>query len=253
MCPRNYTRNDNLKRHISVKHEGVIPQVSVNSPSPQLSRAAPLQSETDRRLNGDKDDAKATQGTNEDLKKTVDILHDRSFEQEFSDRLRLETKEEGPNSQQKEKITEKPLGPQEPMPSSPLMDGSFSRGSHTVTSSVGVGFSQDQIPAAQAIAQFIAEHPGETIPSHLITDPLVEISNGYGYCLIGNCGVEYTMQKCNEEKDTNKGTASRKRADRLYDHIRDVHFNCRLFRCGQWYVLYPPSLPSRLHRIVISV
>jgi hypothetical protein len=121
--------------------------------------------------------------------------------------------------------------------SSPLGGGSFSRDSSTVTPTMGVGFSQDQIPAAQAVLRFIAERPSEPIPSHLVNERLVEISNGRGYCLIGHCGVKRVMQKCLPEYDANKDTASRMRADHLYDHIRYRHFNYRPLQCGEWCVL----------------
>jgi hypothetical protein len=121
--------------------------------------------------------------------------------------------------------------------SSSLMGGSF-----TTTPSMVAGFSQEQLPAAQAILQFIADRPHEPIPSHLINDQLVEISTGHGYCLIGNCGIKRAMQKCNPESDASKETL-KKRADHLYDHIRDKHFNCRPFQCIQWYVLLSTHLP----------
>ncbi len=120
---------------------------------------------------------------------------------------------------------------------SSLMHGSLPGGSYTTTPTMGAGFSQEQIPAAQAILQFIAERPSGPIPSHLINDRLVETSNGRGYCLIGNCGVERAMQKCNPDYDASKDTTLRKRADHLYDHIRDKHFNYWPFQCGLWYVL----------------
>jgi hypothetical protein len=117
--------------------------------------------------------------------------------------------------------------------------GSLPGGSYTATPTMGAGFSHDQIPAAQAILQFIAERPTEPIPSHLINDKLVEISGGRGYCLIGNCGIERAMQKGKAETEASKDPA-RKRADHLYDHIRDKHFDCRPFRCNLWYVLNFP-------------
>jgi hypothetical protein len=117
--------------------------------------------------------------------------------------------------------------------SSLLMCGSLPGGSYTSTPTMGAGFSQEQLPTAHAILQFIVEHPREPIPSHLINDRLVEIKSGRGYCLIGNCGAERAMQKFNPDYDPSKDTTSRKRADHLYDHIRDKHFNCRPFQCGQ--------------------
>jgi hypothetical protein len=117
---------------------------------------------------------------------------------------------------------------------------------------MGAGFSQEQIPAAQAILQFITDRPGESIPSHLINDQLVEISGGCGYCLIGNCGVDRAMQKNNPEYDASKDAAARKRVDYLYDHIRDKHFNCRPFQCIQWYAcLSTQSCP--VYRPLISI
>jgi len=111
--------------------------------------------------------------------------------------------------------------------SSSLMGGSF-----TTTPSMVAGFSQEQLPAAQAILQFIADRSNEPIPSHLINDQLADITNGHGYCMIGNCAIKRAMQKCNPESDTAKETL-KKRADHLYDHIRDKHFNCRPFQCVQ--------------------
>jgi hypothetical protein len=53
--------------------------------------------------------------------------------------------------------------------------------SYTTTATMDAGFSQEQLPAAQAILQFIADRPHEPIPSHLINDQLAEIRNGHGY------------------------------------------------------------------------
>jgi hypothetical protein len=117
--------------------------------------------------------------------------------------------------------------------SSSMTYGSLQGGSYTTTPTLGAGFSLEQIPAAQAILQFITDRPGEAISSHLINDQLVEISGGY--CLIGNCRTELEKQRCNPESVPSKDIISSKRADHLYDHIRNKHFNYRPFRCIQWY------------------
>jgi hypothetical protein len=127
-----------------------------------------------------------------------------------------------------------PLGPKLKSFSSMTYE-SLPGSSYTTTPTMGAGFSQEQIPAALAILQFMVERPTEPIPSPLITKQLAEISGGRGYCLIGNCGVERARQKNNPGYDASKDTM--KRADHLFDHIRDKHFNCRPFQCSQWYVL----------------
>ncbi|KAG8788991.1 hypothetical protein FRC20_001001 [Serendipita sp. 405] len=77
-------------------------------------------------------------------------------------------------------------------------------------------FTSSQLPAAIAIINYQQQHPGTPIPTAFITSELAEIKDGKGRCLVGSCA---------------SSTAVPKRADYLYEHIRDRHFNCRPYRC----------------------
>jgi hypothetical protein len=122
--------------------------------------------------------------------------------------------------------------PSSAMPRSPTTTSGF----------VSTGFTPLQVPAAQAILNHLRQHPNSAFPSSLITPDLVEVYEGRGWCLIGNCGIERANQKASPLYDPSAPDDSRKRVDHLYDHIRDKHFNCRPFLCTLWYVFSSSSL-----------
>ncbi|CCA71167.1 hypothetical protein PIIN_05103 [Serendipita indica DSM 11827] len=79
-------------------------------------------------------------------------------------------------------------------------------------------FTQSQQPAARVIFKYMTDHPNAVIPTTYITSTLADIKDGRGRCLIGACVAD----------------AKSKRADHLYDHIRDKHFGSRPYVCSFW-------------------
>jgi hypothetical protein len=114
-------------------------------------------------------------------------------------------------------------------------------------------FSPAQVPAALRILQYIKSHPAtpegvnSPIPHGLITSELAEIRDGWGRCLIGACYAAREREtRASAEKASNVvlssismdhacgKVGSRRRADSLYDHIRNEHLRYRPYWCETW-------------------
>ena len=91
-------------------------------------------------------------------------------------------------------------------------------------------FAPRQRAAAQAVYDYMKEHPETLVPASLITGVFVEAQDGRGCCLVGECAQNRAIQRANphyeEHNDVNK-----KRIDHLYNHVRDKHFRNRPFPC----------------------
>lgn len=123
-------------------------------------------------------------------------------------------------------------------------DSSFFTTSNTLTSplstissfnpSIGqsaLQFRPEQQVAAQKIYDYMQVHPKSAIPASLFSPDLIEVRDGRGWCLIGQCGFERITKKLSSNYDITKDM-NRRRLDHLYDHVRDKHFDNRPFRCN---------------------
>lgn len=116
-----------------------------------------------------------------------------------------------------------------------------------------VGFTSAQIRPAMRILQHLkaqrteGESDTTPVPDELMTSELVEIRDGWGWCLIGTCGIARHTERAGFSKhadtkannsllslDPSEGRGnvwSRRRADMLYAHIRKAHLRYRPFWC----------------------
>ena len=118
-------------------------------------------------------------------------------------------------------------------------------------------FTPNQVPPALRILQYLKLNKmldGDStvyqVPEELMTSELVEIRDGWGWCLIGVCGITRYKERVTsiESVDGREGDVdlastsangrgnpwSRRRADMLYDHIRMIHLRYRPLWCTTW-------------------
>jgi hypothetical protein len=90
-------------------------------------------------------------------------------------------------------------------------------------------FTTKQLSAAQAILQYLRDHPNSGLPPNLITPELARMKDGRGWCLIGDCRSEWAKQKSSSPYGPPKDVSSSKTMDQICDHIHHTHFNLRSF------------------------